>query len=499
MIRSWARLIGPALVVIAAAGCGAGNSNTSPHASSTTAKSYVKLVAGGITVTPSSGLQNGQAVRVAVKGFPPNHKFFLSECLTPAEVNHIGCGAQLAAQQFGLTDGNGAGSTSFTVQAAASTGPLSPTLQPCAGTCVIVATSGLNGNLSFAPIHFGPPAIASLGSVMCTSPQTCVATGTTTAGTLASAIAATSSDGGSSWTTTLLLGGMVGPGAVSCGSVQSCVIVGGIPVGNNTREMIEQSSDGGRTWTASSDQPGSVGGLRDVSCPSTGYCIAVGASPDGAAGAALVTTSNSGWSSVPLPSGQKSLVLVACVASSHCVAVGGPPSDTQSTVLTTMDGGTTWTRSTLPQHPSPSVGPVTAQDISCPSTTRCIVVGSEIPGDGSPSGRVFITDDGGIHWIPQALPSRTTSLLGISCPTTTECVAVGGGIPPRGGPGAGMILTSTDGGVDWSVRPVPSDISGLNGVSCPTPDVCVATGYGSSGPMVARTSDAGVAWTSSTP
>ena len=49
---------------------------------------------------------------VSVRGFLPNRKFYLSECLTPNELNALGCGAQLAAQPFDLTDAHGNGSTS---------------------------------------------------------------------------------------------------------------------------------------------------------------------------------------------------------------------------------------------------------------------------------------------------------------------------------------------------------------------------------------------------
>lgn len=112
-----------------------------------------------VTVSPWTELQDGQQVTVHAQGFRPGVpgiKFFLSECQSPLQVNPLGCGKQLAAQPFGLTDdnGDGSGSESFTVQSSAPTRPLSSTLVPCAGTCVIVATTGVNGNYCFAPIAF---------------------------------------------------------------------------------------------------------------------------------------------------------------------------------------------------------------------------------------------------------------------------------------------------------------------------------------------------------
>ncbi len=96
---------------------------------------------------------------VSVRGFRPGLpgvKFFLSECQSPVQVNSLGCGQQLAAQPFGLTDsnGDGSGSVSFTVQSSAATKALSSVLVGCAGTCVIVATTSENGEHGFAPISF---------------------------------------------------------------------------------------------------------------------------------------------------------------------------------------------------------------------------------------------------------------------------------------------------------------------------------------------------------
>jgi len=123
---------------------------------STTLKT-VTLSAEKVTISPRIGLQDGQQVTIRVQGFRtgvPGIKFFLSECQSPLQVNPLGCGSQLAAQPFGLTDsnGDGSGSVSFTVQSSAATRPLSSVLVPCAGTCVIVATTGASGDDAFAPI-----------------------------------------------------------------------------------------------------------------------------------------------------------------------------------------------------------------------------------------------------------------------------------------------------------------------------------------------------------
>jgi hypothetical protein len=94
-------------------------------------------------VTPMTNLHNGEVVLVSVSGFPPG-KAFLSECASAADVNVIGCGAQLAAQPFVEIE-DGGGTERFTVSDQAPSAPLisQPTVV-CTTQCVLVATSGKN-------------------------------------------------------------------------------------------------------------------------------------------------------------------------------------------------------------------------------------------------------------------------------------------------------------------------------------------------------------------
>lgn len=156
-IGEWVAIIS---IVLLAAACGGGPSEPAAIQSTTsTTNKAVTLTAEKVTVSPRIGLQDGQQVTVQVQGFGPGVpgiKFFLSECQSPLQVSPLGCGSQLAAQPFGLTDsnGDGSGSESFTVQSSAETRPLSAVLVPCSGSCVIVATTGAKGNYTFAPIAF---------------------------------------------------------------------------------------------------------------------------------------------------------------------------------------------------------------------------------------------------------------------------------------------------------------------------------------------------------
>jgi hypothetical protein len=156
-IGEWVTVIS---IVFVATACGGGRSvpvATQPK-TSTTSKAAI-LTAEKVTIYPRTALQDGQQVTIRVQGFKtgvPEIKFFISECQSPLQVNPLGCGSQLAAQPFGLTNtnGDGSGSVLFTVQSSAATKPLSSALVPCTGTCVIVATTGESGNYAFAPIAF---------------------------------------------------------------------------------------------------------------------------------------------------------------------------------------------------------------------------------------------------------------------------------------------------------------------------------------------------------
>jgi photosystem II stability/assembly factor-like uncharacterized protein len=240
--------------------------------------------------------------------------------------------------------------------------------------------------------------------------------------------------------------------------------------------------------------------------------MAVGQSPDDTGGTALVTNSSGRrWRSLSLPDGQEDLTLVTCTTRRTCIGeglmdvkTGMPIYGERPSAITTKDGGSTWTPRPLPVGNIGQYGVPDFKGMACPSASRCYMVGDETPGDGSPSGVISASADGGKTWTPRTLPPGTTSLNAISCATPTDCVVVGGGIGPRGET-LHDILTTNDGGHTWVTRPVPTPITsvlGLSGISCPSTTVCIATGFGltettpSSEPsVVVVTSDGGATWT----
>lgn len=111
-----------------------------------------------LNVTPATDLHSGETVTVRVRGLDISAKFFLSECATAADANEGGCGEQLAAQPFGLTDVTGSGRYTFIVSDRAGTKPYggSDTVA-CRRGCVLVATGGLDSSFASASLRFVAP------------------------------------------------------------------------------------------------------------------------------------------------------------------------------------------------------------------------------------------------------------------------------------------------------------------------------------------------------
>ncbi len=116
--------------------------------------------------------------------------------------------------------------------------------------------------------------------------------------------------------------------------------------------------------------------------------------------------------------------------------------------------------------------PAALDAVTCPSASRCLVVGG--------AGGVRLSRNGGATWARVAVPT-SHYLYGIACTDVSHCVAVGD---------AGTALHSTDGGRRWSRGRTGVDVP-LSGVACPARDRCVAVGDGNT---VLTSRDGGRHW-----
>jgi photosystem II stability/assembly factor-like uncharacterized protein len=278
--------------------------------------------------------------------------------------------------------------------------------------------------------------------------------------------------------------------AVACSGLSECVAVGGAG-------HVSVSADGGMTWSSQSVPTRHY--LYGVACPS--QCIAVGD-----AGTVLISGGpGQTWRRVPTGT-DKPLSSVTCPGAGTCYAVGDG-----GTVLVSGDGGahwrrvssgngvvdgvacstlnvctavtsnsefafhtsdgTSWLPATVPVEPLLALVP--SNSVSCSGET-CVSAGG--------NGLLARSVDGGAAWALVYPAFTTKNLYGVACPTVTRCIAVGS---------EGTILTTNNGGADWSHDRSPTWQT-LLGVACLTSTHCLTVG---SAGTVLSTSNGGVSWT----
>jgi photosystem II stability/assembly factor-like uncharacterized protein len=128
------------------------------------------------------------------------------------------------------------------------------------------------------------------------------------------------------------------------------------------------------------------------------------------------------------------------------------------------------------------------QAVSCPSATDCMAVGINVTQAGSKEvGTVVTTIDGGATWTRQHNPAGFTDLTAVACPSAGTCEAVGLG-------STHAVARTTDGGSTWTGQGVPGSVF-LEGIACPAAAVCYAVGENADDAGVAYgTTDSGQTW-----
>jgi hypothetical protein len=160
--------------------------------------------------------------------------------------------------------------------------------------------------------------------------------------------------------------------------------------------------------------------------------------------------------------------------------------------------GSTWTlQSNLKGASYPA-------DVSCPTTTWCMLAGS-LEGGGP---RVWLFKEAAGEWSWSSEPSPPTpsggsqaTLRSISCTSTSACTAVG--YYYLAGESKYKPLVERWNGTTWSVQSAPSGpggeaISAMLSVSCPTTTACTTVGKAGSATFAERWS-ATEGWTATAP
>ena len=270
-------------------------------------------------------------------------------------------------------------------------------------------------------------------------------------------------DGGSVWTDqTVASANLI---AVSCPTTEVCFAVGA---------GVWVTTDGGISWSPTGSLPGIGGDFRGISCTSVEHCVVVSFSFGD-----IYATDDGGstWTAqVPPAVNQNGYLAVSCGTSLTCVAVGiGVGTPTYTT-----DGGATWHAGVAP----PNDG---LAGVSCSTATDCVAVGFDEPTNSAPTAPpILTTSDGGQTWTALSVTSSTLyELDSVSCTTSSDCVAVGSSGTWELLASAGAILQTDDGGSSWTSTPTPTASLNLSAVSCTGPTNCTSVGVNSiGGPLI---------------
>jgi photosystem II stability/assembly factor-like uncharacterized protein len=317
-----------------------------------------------------------------------------------------------------------------------------------AGVALSLSALGSSGSWTTRVASAGP---SSLESISCPTSKTCFAAGS---GSSYAATVFRTTDGGMRWQRAATPSGVGIIGIVDCPSVVECVAV----AGNGVADTFLVSTDAGAHWTTASTLDTTL--VSDLSCVSIDDCYAileegtVVHSVDGA------TT----WSQLTSPIWSE-ITNLTCTRQGSCFVVG-------YSQVQRLEFG----RISQSSNAVHAVGPIRApasyfpSSFSCPVPSTCMV-GSNFTSD------LLVTTTGGRTWITRVVPMGfELAAADVSCPTTTNCVVP---IAAKSPSTAVEAATTRDLGRTWSRSPITNDPNRwLIDVVCPTASACYADGPG---------------------
>ena len=326
---------------------------------------------------------------------------------------------------------------------------------------------------SAAPPEPTPSIRGQFNAVACPSVSMCVAVGQ--AGTNeSSALIEVSVDGGAAFTDEPVPFGSPALEAVSCPDVAHCYAVGGT--------SILSTDDGGSRWTTLD-----VGvPMTGVSCQGPIVCAAVGWRTFEGGGSTTYweyTQNGETWMPGTVDLAGNLAVRVTC-GPDLCVAVG-------ENIDTSANGGISW------QFQTVAGGSQALSDVAClpgnPAT--CLAIGPSTSG----TAELVTSTDGGVTWTNDTSnmpPSSSGALAFLSC---AQSACHGIGLPTTSG-GAPLLLDTANAGATWTFGSGPSGFTHGNssdvltpiGISCPTGLDCTIVGADASGPVVWNSTENGV-------
>jgi photosystem II stability/assembly factor-like uncharacterized protein len=216
-------------------------------------------------------------------------------------------------------------------------------------------------------------------------------------------------DGGHTWSSSPMPGTFRGY-ALECSTPDLCIAAGNEPTSYRVTDPTTQrgpaaavySSDGGVTWTRSS-VPYGRDVIASVSCADPSHCMAVDNTlGTGHRTSGVLISDNGGqtWSASPSRNlTQLNLVSISCPTDSDCwvsgstlPAGGGENADQQGVILSTHDGGQTWTSEQVPTDQGVPLGVIGG--LACSAVADCLAL-ANTPSSSSMLGQQVVLANGG--------------------------------------------------------------------------------------------------------
>jgi photosystem II stability/assembly factor-like uncharacterized protein len=310
--------------------------------------------------------------------------------------------------------------------------------------------------------HSPSAVVTAISAISCTTKQRCAAIESTQYGP----VLAASSDLGRAWTTTPLT---EMPWTLTCSS-RECLALSS-PGGAGWQivpDTLFTLPAGATHWRAVSDAR--FDAVSDLNCDGLS-CVAYSAHYGSSGARPVLLTSDDGggtWTRRQAPLGT-SLDAATCPTTTACIAIGSPPSSAadagnsleSNDVFATSNDGRSWSliadtpaamNANAPQN-------VQTSEITCSSASTCLA----FTGSG-----VARTTDGGRSWADIYAAYYPVESYVLSCSTSTACL-ISGSI------GGSNVKTSRNDGDSWATYAMPVGIDDLS-ASCTPSGGCLAAG-----------------------
>ena len=270
---------------------------------------------------------------------------------------------------------------------------------------------------------------------------------------------------------------------------------GSVVWASGTRGRYAHSTDGGRSWRVDSVPTAAALDFRAVHALDArrAWLLSSGDADKGQARIYRTTDAGAHWSLV-YSTDQKGVFLdaIAFWDAQHGIAISDPV-DGRFFILTTTDGGGSWSRIPLDRIP-----PTLTGEAAFAASGSCLTVDGEanvwIGTGGGPTARVFHSSDRGRSWSVAQTPihagTSSAGIFSLAFRDGRRGVAVGGDYQMVRGGFPNVALTD-DGGRTWRVAKGPLPVGYLSAASfIPGSSTIVAVGLAGT----AISSDNGESW-----